>query len=788
MECSIRVSVSEVEAPSASLAGSVFLKRLRSLVKRSWDSLRQSRLGLTGAVIVLVFAFIAILAPWISPYPKSFEAPASDRFIVDSYNLTLPLLPAGSSYGVPVMGPTTPLSSDRSGGMWEINYAGSGFVRMDLLRYSLGLNVSPFRAGNVSLWLDVNSDFAFNPPLDSPLTSIYYIVPGKNLTPAGTPGSFGPGTKNGLLAFFAGRDFAVVEPFLKQAVFRDRLGFTPVYTGEDPASSGNLLVQSVQQPVCIGIACFSVGPYRYFFASDLNHTVVYEITYVHAGDALRPSGRPMFQRNVSLSAPPFVYYNQQEVTPFESYRAGPGAAVLLPLTNNTLEILNVTGTHRAWVPLSLGGEPATVRGEIGFTRAAFPMQFYLPLRSASHTGLAFFNLASRSLVPGRQVAFADASWEPLGLPVSTRGETVYIAFYRASNDTTLLIGLNATAAVIPQFHVTFNGRLRDYFEVDARNSVWVYTAERKIMFMETTFATSQRVVPALFGVIPAPTVPHIVNAGAFGGTLFGSSLSPQEVNGGFTDPASRQTTVFQLLGTTRAPLPPGTYPSGNRYLLGTDFIGHDILTLIFHGTQIAFLVGLLAALFGVGIGTIIGLIAGYNGGIVDTILMRLTDVFLVLPFLPVVLILDSILRPSVWTIILVLSLLGWPGIARVIRAQALSLRERPFVDAARVSGASDMRLIFLHIAPNVLPFSFLYMSLTVAGAIITEAALSFLGLGDATVVSWGGILSNVITQGGALVYWWWLLPPGLCITLLSLGFYLLGRGFDEIINPRLRRR
>jgi peptide/nickel transport system permease protein len=750
--------------------------------------LRQSRLGLTGAAIVLAFAFIAILAPWISPYPKTFEAPASDRFIVNSYNLTLPLLPAGSSYGVPVMGPTTPLSADRAGGMWEINYAGSGFVRMDLLRYSLGLNESPFHAGNASVWLDVNSDFAFNPLLDSPLTTVYYIVPGKNLTPAGVPGTFGSGTKNGLLAFFAGRDFAVVEPFLKQAVFRDRLGFAPVYTGEDPASSGNLLVQPVQQQACVGIACFSVGPYRYFFASDLNRTAVYEITYVHAGDVLRPSGRLMFQRNASLSAPPFVYYNQQEVTQFESYRAGRGAAVLLPLNNNTLEILNVTGTHRAWVPLSLAGEPATIRGQIGFTRSVYPMQFYLPLRSASHTGIAFFDLVSQSMIPGRQVVLPDAAWEPLGLPISTRGETVYVAFYRATNDTTFLIGVNATAAVIPQFEVTFNGRLRDYFEVDARNSVWVYTADHKIMFMETTFATSQRIVPALFGVIPPPTVPHVVYAGAFGGTLFGNSLTPQEVNGAFIDPASRQTVAFQLLGTTRAPLPPGTYPSGNHYILGTDFIGHDILTLIFHGTQVAFLVGLLAALFGVGIGTIIGLIAGFNGGIVDTILMRFTDVFLVLPFLPVVLILDSILHPSVWTIILVLSLLGWPGIARVIRAQALSLRERPFVDAARVSGASDIRLIFLHIAPNVLPFSFLYMSLTVAGAIITEAALSFIGLGDPTVVSWGNILSNVITQGGALIYWWWLLPPGLCITLLSLGFYLLGRGFDEIINPRLRRR
>src|SRR3989442_5958541 len=117
---------------------------------------------------------------------------------------------------------------------------------------------------------------------------------------------------------------------------------------------------------------------------------------------------------------------------------------------------------------------------------------------------------------------------------------------------------------------------------------------------------------------------------------------------------------------------------------------------------------------------------------------------------------------------MVLSLLGWPGIARVIRAQVLTLKERPFVDAARVSGASDLRLIFLHIAPNVLPFSFLYMSLAVAGAINTEAALSVLGLGESTLVSWGGMLSNVLTQGGAPPYLGWVLPPGLCVTLLNL--------------------
>lgn len=773
------MSASEPEAPAARLGRAAIIKRIRVAAKRSWGSLRQSRLGVVGATIVLIFAFIALFAPFISPYAKNFEAPARDRFIVNEYDLGLPSLPASSTYGVPVMGPTTPLSSDRAGAMWQINYADSGFLRMDLLRYSLGQNVSPYQAGNESIWLDTRTDFGFSPLLDSPLRAVYYIVPGKNLSLQS-----GSGTDNGALAFFSGRDFAAVDPFTQRAFFRYRLDFDPIYTGEDPVSSGEMLISPLQRTACIGVLCTVVGPYRYFYASDLNHTAIFELTYVHARDPVQPSGKLVVQRNVTLTAPPFVYYNQERVSQNETAHAGTGQGIVLPLANNTLEIMNITGTKvRGWVGLTLGGEPATVSGRIGFTRASFPLWLYLPLKSATHTGIAYFDLSSLTLVPAHEYATLDESWEPYGLPVSSRGASVYVAFFRPLSNETLLVGLNANATVIPHFQVQFPGKLRDYFEVDARTVVFVYTEERAILTVGTSTGK-----PEGFAVVPPPTVPHIVYAGAFGGTLYGTGLTPQEVNGAYTDPASGTTVVFQLLGTTRSPLAPGVYPSGNRYILGTDFIGHDILTLVFYGTQVAFLVGLLAALFGVGIGTIVGLVAGYYGKVVDTLLMRTTDIFLVLPFLPVVLILDAILRPSVWTIIMVLSILGWPGIARVIRAQVLSLKERPFVDAARVSGASDLRLIFLHIAPNVLPFSFLYMSLSVAGAIITEAALSFLGLGDATVVSWGGILSNVITQGGALSYWWWLLPPGLCITFLSLGFYLLGRGFDEIINPRLRRR
>jgi peptide/nickel transport system permease protein len=235
-----------------------------------------------------------------------------------------------------------------------------------------------------------------------------------------------------------------------------------------------------------------------------------------------------------------------------------------------------------------------------------------------------------------------------------------------------------------------------------------------------------------------------------------------------------------------APRCPG-YPSGNTYILGLDAWGRDIFAQLVWGSRIALLVGFLAAFFTVLIGTIIGLVAGYLGGRVDSVLMRFTDVILVIPGLPLIIILAAVLGASIWNIILIIALIGWPGIARIIRAEVLSLKERPFVESARVTGASSTRIMFRHIAPNVMPLAFLFATFAVSGAILTEAALSFIGLGDVDTMSWG-IMLFYVQQSDALRAWWWLLPPGLAITLLSLAFFLVGRAFDEIVNPRLRRR
>jgi len=225
-----------------------------------------------------------------------------------------------------------------------------------------------------------------------------------------------------------------------------------------------------------------------------------------------------------------------------------------------------------------------------------------------------------------------------------------------------------------------------------------------------------------------------------------------------------------------------------RHWLGTDFMGRDILSQLLAGARIAFMVGVSAAFMSVVLGTAIGMIAGYMGRFVDTILMRLADMIMVMPTLLVVLILAALFgQLNIWTIVLIIALFRWPGVSRVIRAQTLSLKHRPFIEAARVAGASHLRIIFRHIMPNVLPLSFLYMTFRVTSAIIIEAALAFLGFGDPGTVSWGMMLQWVWKTGHMFKAPYWLLPPGICISLITLSFYMLGRAMDEVLDPRLRK-
>jgi len=307
---------------------------------------------------------------------------------------------------------------------------------------------------------------------------------------------------------------------------------------------------------------------------------------------------------------------------------------------------------------------------------------------------------------------------------------------------------------------------------------FVYSSDRDIIYLSDGLLG----INATFG---APSGGALTPVAFLGNIYIQSS-----VTGNYFAVVTQENTLYvsTLSGVNKAPLPPGVYPSGNRYILGTDYEGHDILAWIIYGTRSELMVGITAAFFAVFIGTVVGLVAGFYPGMVDSLLMRATDVMLSLPGLVILLLFAAVFGPSLVNIMIIIAILSWAGIARVIRSVTLSLKERAFVDAAIIAGASESRLIFKHIAPNVLPYTFLYMTFTISGAIVTEAILAFLGFGDVNHVTWGMMLQFLQISGHSLTAPWWLLPPGICITLLSLSFYLIGRAFDEVVNPRLRKR
>lgn len=237
-------------------------------------------------------------------------------------------------------------------------------------------------------------------------------------------------------------------------------------------------------------------------------------------------------------------------------------------------------------------------------------------------------------------------------------------------------------------------------------------------------------------------------------------------------------------GTHRQLLDPST-----EHLFGTDRAGRDLVTTNVHGTRISLVVGFVASLISMVIGAGVGIIAGFLGGRVDDLLMRLTDFFYVLPTIVLAVVLAAVLGPSLLNVIIVIGVTSWPGTARIIRSQTLSLRERMFVDRARAYGASNARLMGRHILPNVFSLILANTTLTIAAAIFLETTLSFLGLGDRSSFSWGRILEESFNAGAlTLGRWAWFVPPGLSVVLVVLAFTLVGAAFDEILDPRLRAR
>ncbi|MCX4587776.1 ABC transporter permease [Streptomyces sp. NBC_01481] len=233
---------------------------------------------------------------------------------------------------------------------------------------------------------------------------------------------------------------------------------------------------------------------------------------------------------------------------------------------------------------------------------------------------------------------------------------------------------------------------------------------------------------------------------------------------------------------------PGTAmePPSSQFPLGTDQFGRSLLGLLVWGARISLTVGLLAASLSVAIGTLVGIIAGHYGGWFSTALMRITDWFLVMPTLVLAIVLATVMSRSVWTVILAIGVTSWPTTARLVRAQTIAVESRPYIERARALGGGHSHVMTRHVLPNVMPLVLAQTTLGISTAILTEATLAFLGLGDPAVVSWGGMLQDAREAGAVSSgHWWYLAPPGIAIALVALAFTLCGRAIEAVLNPKL---
>ncbi len=231
-------------------------------------------------------------------------------------------------------------------------------------------------------------------------------------------------------------------------------------------------------------------------------------------------------------------------------------------------------------------------------------------------------------------------------------------------------------------------------------------------------------------------------------------------------------------------------PPSPKHLLGTDPLGRDVLSQLMFSTRYEFALGLISAIVTVVIATTLGAVAAFYGGLIDTLIMRFVDLVIMVPFLPILIVMSALIHVGMVQLALVIGILsGFGGTAIVIKSQALTIKVKPYIEAARIAGGGDWHVIFKHMVPNLMPISLLYMMFVVTGAIFSEAVLSYFGLTEIKM-SWGLMINTTQVFGYILRFdtWYLLIPASLSITLMCAAFYLVGRALDEVVNPRLRRR
>jgi len=717
---------------------------------------------------MLGFVTVAVFAPLIAPYDPQFAAPNEDVFVADF--VTRSLNATGTGIQIDAMSETWHEPALK----WEfqegnlvsmLTYSSEGHsVRHDVTFVSIG----------AALGISVELDDAFNIPYNTSFMEYVYFR----------------------------REYymAISESTYWELRFSDFVPLREVNIGFEPKYLSNLWwIPRGTEVVQDEVVCFAMANETSIFMVAKAHPATWEVNerfFVSTKEVSVPDGNitdlkivgdPIiildanFENDTLLVVPTdkalLAYEIEKTVSTggasaglvqnveigdlawynsFEALEKTLGANIN-PVEKHTIAVENADpvkpeSKNRVVLASNPGGDAAgnlfsfrTVNGTFDWwTMVTVP-----EMRSAVVDGVH----------PSDRRGFLVTAWQgTLGLVAGIEGDTG-----RISGSQTYYSVVEGKIVSVPQF-VSGNRR-------------YILSTDQDIVYMLRENVKSEIVFSIEAGIL----VPV---------TYIGNMLTEHVITGNYYSIVTNEGTLFvqSLTGSYIAPLPPGQGASGNWYILGTDVFGHDIFTQLIYGTQNELIVGLTAAFIAVDLGTLIGMVAGYFGGIVDSVLMRFTDIFLTLPILVIALLLAAVLGPSLFNLIIVIAVFSWAGLSRVIRAQTLSIKERDFIKAAKVAGAGHRQIIFRHIAPNVLPFTFLYMAYIISGAIVTEAILSFLGMGDPTSITWGMMLQYLRISGHTLDAPWWFLPPGIAITLLSLSFYLIGRAFDEVVNPRLRAR
>jgi peptide/nickel transport system permease protein len=740
------------------------LSRWRRSFGRGWRLFKQSKAGLLGLGIMFGFVFMAVFAPWIAPYDLDFLAPQEDVFKADNVN---EVIVANESLDL----------LDPESENWKTPFGFSGLERMEeIIVYSDGGHAIKYvvddkaieggrglqivsnstheiprnitRMFQTSFILDhftaFTNDMIYELTFDTLSIRFNASLPFEPIWFSNVWNRWGPRNAEGeYLHCWANEThllmYARIPPNPIFGEFKDRRFFDVMSMDDFNVTNGTKIIG---EPIMLNIPFLTQQPNTVNGSMIVIPTnkgiVAIKLDYNESNNRVRwvRIGEPMW----------FVSY--EEIGEYW------GRETVEPIADRPITIAK--------------DNPSETLGKDRIILAT-NSQYLYSVRRMNGTMDWTATLVARGMREPRPIGLwptfrgfvvVTGTSESLGFIASVDPESGDIKGNRTWYNMT-------TSAIVGQ---------PDYIP-SSRNYIFMTESQQIVILKETMQldATFQAV-----GTGTDTTISYV-------GNIVNNVGSSQ---GNYYSMVTRDAIVWvqSVSGTYTAPLPPGVGPSGNRYILGTDVFGGDIFTQLVYAARTELVVGLVAAIISAGLGTIVGLMAGFYGRWVDVLLMRLTDIFLTLPILVVALLLAAVLGPSIGNIILIIAIFSWAGVARVIRAQTLSLKNRSFIDAARVSGASNRAIIFRHLAPNVLPLTFLYMVFTISGAIITEAILAFLGMGDPTAVTWGMMLQFLQISGNTLTAWWWLLPPGISITMLSLAFYLIGRAFDEVVNPRLRAR